>query len=284
MDEVIDKFLENKKIDNPLIRDTVRRFIVGHNELYGNFIPFEDLMMRLNENLDRIVIKDPEVGCTVGQFVGFKENTINMYFYKSSFDNEQLIEDFKGVLIHELTHCAYNIKNHDLYGSETQVFATFEPGYDGNPRLTNGTYNFTEPIINYISTSIDGRKTGAYIAQTTSIQQLADKIGQEAIVKNAFYANQEEFKTAMEAISPGAYDYFESGLSFFNANLYDHGKRIMDNFFMNNIPEKDPVFQSIKEGISSNRFGYVHFFGLMVFLIIVIFALIFVGCLLTEII
>lgn len=193
MFERITEFLDSKGIEDGLIRNLISVFITKHTELYGNTVSFDDLISRLNTNLKQIIWHDPsetpnEVGFKnmVGQYVGFNDNSIHMYFSKSSLSNPQLFEDFKSIFLHELTHCAYTIKNNDVYETESQVFCTMEQQLNGKVDVVNGTEVFMEPIVNYISTTIDGKRNSAYVPQTLSISQLANTMGYDKLIGSAF--------------------------------------------------------------------------------------------------
>ena len=45
--EKITEFLDNKRINNEFIRNIVGGFINRHTELYGDVVPFESLMERI---------------------------------------------------------------------------------------------------------------------------------------------------------------------------------------------------------------------------------------------
>ena len=76
--EEITEFLDNKGIDDEFVRNVVSSFIIRHTELYGDIVPFESLMERLNENLYSInlidpskQINDPRYQNIVGCYEGF---------------------------------------------------------------------------------------------------------------------------------------------------------------------------------------------------------------------
>lgn len=200
MFERITEFLDSKGIEDGLIRNLISEFITKHTELYGNTVSFNDLISRLNVNLKQIIWHNPsetpnEYGFKnmVGQYFGFNDNSIHMYFSKSSLSNPQLFEDFKSIFLHELTHCAYTIKNNDIYETESQVFCTMEQQLNGKVDVVNGTEIFIEPIINYISTTIDGKRNSAYVPQTLSISQLANTIGHDKLIGSAFKSDEKKF-------------------------------------------------------------------------------------------
>ena len=254
MFERITEFLDSKGIEDGLIRNLISVFITKHTELYGNTVSFDDLISRLNTNLKQIIWHDPsetpnEVGFKnmVGQYIGFNDNSIHMYFSKSSLSNPQLFEDFKSTFLHELTHCAYTIKNNDIYETESQVFCTMEQQLNGKVDVVNGTEIFMEPIINYISTTIDGKRNSSYVPQTLSISQLANTVGHDKIISSAFQSDEKKFKSCFDIFDNDAYQYFTKGLTSFNNGKYDEGKNIMDNFFQNNIPSMTINQRKIQE-------------------------------------
>lgn len=144
MSEKITNFLDNKGINDEFIRNIVAEFINKHTQLYGDVVSFESLMERLNANLQSInlidpsqQISDPRYHNVVGTYEGFKKNSITMFFTQQHLKNPQLREDFIAVLIHELTHCAYTIKQNDIYISEKQIFGTYEELLDGKTPLVD---------------------------------------------------------------------------------------------------------------------------------------------------
>lgn len=64
MSEKMIEFLDNKSIEDGLIRNLISCFITRHTELYGKIVSFENLISRLNTNLGSIksgVKKDDEI-------------------------------------------------------------------------------------------------------------------------------------------------------------------------------------------------------------------------------
>lgn len=88
--EKITEFLDNKRINDEFIRNIVGGFINRHTELYGDVVPFESLMERLNANLHSInlidpsqQVSDPRYHNVVGTYEGFKKNSITMFLLKN---------------------------------------------------------------------------------------------------------------------------------------------------------------------------------------------------------
>ena len=61
-----------------------------------------------------------------------------------------------------------------------------EQQLNGKVDVVNGTEVFMEPIVNYISTTIDGKRNSAYVPQTLSISQLANTMGHDKLIGSAF--------------------------------------------------------------------------------------------------
>lgn len=57
--QIINEFLNNKRINDTFLRNIISGFITRHTELYGDVIPFESLMERLDANLNSINLIDP---------------------------------------------------------------------------------------------------------------------------------------------------------------------------------------------------------------------------------
>lgn len=255
--EKITEFLDNKGINDEFIRNIVGGFINRHTELYGDVVPFESLMKRLNANLHSInlidpsqQVSDPRYHNVVGTYEGFKKNSITMFFTQEHLRNPQLREDFIGILIHELTHCAYTIKQNDIYKSEKQIFGRYEELLDGKTPLVDGSNTYMEPIVNYISTRIFGKKNGTYPAQTSNIAKLVSILDEKEIVRSAFDSDEETFRQCFEALSEGAYEYYTQGMEWLNGSGeygFRKGTEIMNNFFNGNIPSLTQKQRQIKE-------------------------------------
>lgn len=255
--EKITEFLDNKGINDEFIRNIVVGFINRHTELYGEVVPFESLMERLNANLHSInlidpsqQISDPRYHNVVGTYEGFKKNSITMFFTQEHLRNFQLREDFISILIHELTHCAYTIKQNDIYKSEKQIFGRYEELLDGKTPLVEGNDTYMEPIVNYISTRIFGKRNSTYLAQTSNITRLASILDEKEIVRSAFNSDEETFRKCFEVLPDGAYEYYTKGMELLNASgeySFKKGTEIMNNFFNGNIPSINQKQRQIKE-------------------------------------
>jgi len=255
--EKITEFLDNKGISDEFIRNIVSGFINRHTEMYGDVVPFESLMDRLNSNLNSINLVDPNKQISnpryqnvVGCYEGFKKNSITMFFTQEHLRNPQLREDFIGILIHELTHCAYTIKQNDMFRTEKQVFGTYEELLDGKTPLVNGNNTYMEPIVNYISTRIFGKKNGTYPAQTSNIAKLASMLDEKEIIRSAFNSDEEAFRQTFEVLPEGAYEYYTEGMEWLNGSGeygFRKANEIMTNFYTGNIPSLSERQRKIKE-------------------------------------
>ena len=233
------EFLDSKSINDQFIRNIVEGYILEHTRLYGDLIPFEQLMDRLYKNLNTIVLEDPNkspTNCAVGLYEGFEKNKITMYFTQKHLRNIQLREDFIGILLHELTHCAYTIKEGEIYKIERQIFASFDQ-IEGNTLLAYGHKTYMEPIVNYVACRIFGKSNSAYVSQTSNIAKLASMLGEKRLIHSAFNSDEEEFKDCFSDLPVGAYEYYTKGMECLNLGgiVFNHGKEIMNNFFDGNI-------------------------------------------------
>lgn len=116
MQEMINNFLDNKGIEDDFIRNIVSGFINRHTKLYGDVIPFEDLMGRLNNNLNSInlidpnnIKNDPRYHNVVGTYEGFKKKCITMFFYSGTFKKSTIKRGFYSNIITWINSlCIYN--------------------------------------------------------------------------------------------------------------------------------------------------------------------------------
>lgn len=193
---------------------------------------------------------NPRYQNVVGQYEGFDKGTISMFFTQEHLQNPQLRENFMSILLHELTHCAYTIKQNDIYESEKQIFGTYEKSFDGKTPLTDGNNTYMEPIVNYVSSCIFGKKNGVYPAQTTNFAKLANMIGDKELIRSALNSDEETFKQCFDVFSEGAYEYFTEGMEWLNGAGqigFRRDSEIMNNFFSGNIPTLSNKQKQIRE-------------------------------------
>lgn len=230
IEEKVNKFTEDKNIDNPLFKECIMKFVKGHNSEFGEIISTDDIIQRLYENLDRITFVG-EFKNAYGEYVkkdkNFKDkNEILIYKFKSSIQSSTYIRDemsddvkyrekkryekdlsqIKSVIIHELTHAAYTKVSEE--GDIEHIFTTITDGQnffdEEDKRIQYGNSNFVEGIVNYIAREIEGKNDEdrlSYRYQTKAIYLLAYKIGDEKLIKSAWNSDEELFKKSyMETI------------------------------------------------------------------------------------
>lgn len=98
---------------------------------------------------------------------------------------------------------------------------------------------YLEPIVNYISSRIFGKKNGAYLAQTSNMEKLASILNEKDIVRSAFNSDEETFRQCFEVLPEGAFEYYSEGMKWLNGTgeySFRKGTEIMNNFFSGNIP------------------------------------------------
>lgn len=246
--ELID-FFNKKGINSLFIRNLIYGFVVSHIQLFGDAISFEEIIDRLNNNLDLIKLVEPNMGLDtiVGRYEGFDKNTISMYFTEENLNSAILREDFIKVFLHELTHSIYTIKQKD--GSEKQIFGTYVKLADGKTPVVEGNFTYMEGIVNYIASEIYGKKNGIYPAQTINITKLMDMLDKNKLIRSAFDSDEAAFKKCFDGLPKGAYEYFTEGMNWFNTPGtygYRTGSRVMMNFFQGIIPENVAVQHEFK--------------------------------------
>lgn len=239
MPQELINFFNNKNINNDFIRNLILEYVTIHVKIFGNVISFDEIIDRLNDNLNFIVLVNPSksFGTLVGQYEGFDKNTITMYFIRQDLESPLLREEYIKVFFHELTHSIYTIKQEDK--SEKQIFGTYIKLDDGTTPIIDGNFVYMEAIVNYVASQIYGKKNGIYPAQTSNITKLANLLDKEKIIRSAFDSEEENFKKCFSALSNGAYEYFTEGMSWLNTPgtySYHAGSRIMTNFFQGIIP------------------------------------------------
>ncbi len=70
--------------------------MIRHSKLFGNVISYEEVINRLNNNLNfiKLVGQSTEYDGTVGRYEGFDKNTISMYFTRENLNSSVLRDEF----------------------------------------------------------------------------------------------------------------------------------------------------------------------------------------------
>lgn len=192
-------------------------------------------MKRFDNNLNSIVFVSPdevpldEASLKYGYMDGeykTKEGKIIMYYDEEKISSSAQYEVFEDTLNHELTHVAYTEK--DEYNiTEKHIFGEFLLDTERIFKTIKGSSTLIEPIVNFISSQVSGKRYFSYIPSTAGIRKISDLVGVETIVKSAWEGNEEYLKNKIneKCINPDAYDVFVSQISKLN-NGYD--KKAMD--------------------------------------------------------
>ena len=229
LQDKINNFLSHKNITNPFVIECIQEFIENHTLLFGKYISVDELLNRLESNLDKVTFAGKK-SINFGEYRGrikdeTDQNEILIYSDESDLDisesnkkfwniytesdKKNLIEELnkrkaqiKSTLIHELTHAAYTIKG--SYGmGEKHIFATYGKNLFGLDyySMIDGNSNYVEAIVNYISTRIENipiEQIKTYKYGTRAIYMLSEKIGEENIIKSAWNSDEALFKSAYE--------------------------------------------------------------------------------------
>lgn len=234
MDEIniqdkVNKFFEHKNISNPFTKECVLDFVEGHTSLFGKIIATDDLLERLEDNLDKITFSGNK-GIKLGEYKGRinddkDQNEILIYADETDLeiseldkkmwnlytdtDKQKLIQErdikikqIKSTVIHELTHAAYTIKG--SYGiGEKHIFSENGKNLFGADyySLVGGNSNYVEAIVNYISSKIEGKNAEqiqTYEYETKAIYMLAERMGEGVIIESAWKSDENAFQKSYE--------------------------------------------------------------------------------------
>lgn len=222
----IQQFCKDKHLENAFIQECVKEFIERHNELYGDVISVEELFARLENNLNGISFVGPNESSmlTRGNYTGriddntdvnqifvyfdledldLKESDKKLWDLYTQKDKDEILKnleekrlEIKLVIIHELVHCAYTIKN-ELGQGESHIFSSNQKNSITGKYSTYGQTCFVEPVVEYIKTRImnqDPHTLDSYPAETKAIYMLVEKLGERLIIQSAWFSNEYEFK------------------------------------------------------------------------------------------
>lgn len=228
--EQINSYLKRKNIKSSFIQECITEFVQGHTKLYGHIVSAEELLGRLNENLDKVSFlgENSNNAIELGEYIGrinddTDQNEIVIYSKEDDFelseydkkyfnlytaqDKKRILQelvikkkDIKSVILHELTHAAYTIKGTHGIG-EKHIFSEAGKSLFGldHYSIICGNNDYTETIVNYISNRIEGNnpeELKTYKYETQSIYKLADKIGEDSIIQSAWNADEKQFQKA----------------------------------------------------------------------------------------
>lgn len=244
MDEIsiqdkVHKFLEHKNISNPFIKECILEFVENHTSLFGEIISEDDLIDRLENNLDKITFsgrKEIKLGEYKGRIndntdqneiliyanetdLEISESDQKMWELYTNSDKQKLLQErekkkkqIKSTLIHELTHAAYTIKGN--YGiGEKHIFSENGKNLFGTDYYSHvgGNANYIEAIVNYISSRIEGKNVEqieTYQYETNAIYMLAEKMDEEPIIKSAWNSDELSLKKSYEEKIGESYETF----------------------------------------------------------------------------
>lgn len=272
LNKKIEYFFISKNINNIFVRNCITEFIVRHSELYGEVVSIDNLLSRLNQNLDKInfVGYSASTSGELGEYIGRiddgkDQNEIILYsslddldispqdkFLWDIYNDEDKIKilktiddqkrQIKSTLFHELTHAAYTVK--DKYGvGEKHIYSVY--GKDlisGKYKMIGGNNNNVEAIVNYISSRLEDKKSSevkTYPYETKAIYMLSRRIDEKNIILSAWNSDEEMFKNFCSSI-------FE----VFNSDNYNNFQKIMKKLVTirnQNLDLKDYKEQSEEE-------------------------------------
>lgn len=226
--EKIQSFCKRKHFYHAFVQECIAEFIVVHTNLFGDVVSANELLERLETNLDKITFvafenaKNGELGEYKGRVADNKDiNEIILYYSESELDlslidkkmwnvyternKKNLIQEIskrkaeiRSTLLHELTHAAYTIKG-DYGIGEKHIFSetTLRDNISGEYRQVGTNNNNVEAIVNYISSRIEGKSVSeisTYKAETSVIYMLADIMDEKKIIQAAWNSDEQQFE------------------------------------------------------------------------------------------
>lgn len=279
----INSFLEKKQITHPFVRECVSDFVLGHTKLFGSVVPADELLSRLDKNLDKITFTGTPNGTKIGEYKGrvaenVDQNEILMYkdlksielspdekeffpIYSKTvqaqvlqkLENEK--KEIRGSMLHELTHASYSIKSLDGK-RETQMFATYGKNLLGANHFSfvSGNNNFVEAITNFISTRIEcisQDEISTYVPQTKVIYALAEKMGEEAIIKSSWDSSESSFIESFTKSFGNNYEAFNKKIAKLNND--EERSDFATDIGRFHVKESRATFESLKNFIYNGQ-------------------------------
>lgn len=274
----IEEFIKKKNITHPLLKEGVMEFVKGHDRIFGNIVSTDQLLGRLDENLDKITFQ-PYNGEKLEKYEGrisdkTDKNEITIYtmpeelelsdldkglwdtFNKSlqkslvdEIDNKK--KKVKSALIKGLTLSAYTIKG--KYGrGQKQIFLESVSTFgEYRYKETKGTSNYIEAITNYISSKIEDKSQedlNMYEFETRAIYMLSDKIGDKNVITSAWNSDKEVLKQAYMDCCGKEKDEAEKSFDEFDNDMGDLVKiRKNDGNLLNYYTKSGKIMEHIGE-------------------------------------
>ena len=189
MDNIKDIFKDKNFNEQTL--NLIGNFIEEFDELFGKYLPREELIKRIQNNLDKDIA-----------FVDFENENV-MGRYKK--DEKRILlkngvndEEIKGIFFHEMIHC---ITNHEKFIGFPRGLSAEELMYSGDTESRFTAIGITEGFTEYV-TKIRNEKFGqpinAYTILREQTENLAEVIGKDKFLEIAFNNPEKLFQVMVD--------------------------------------------------------------------------------------
>jgi len=229
MDNIVDIF-KGKNFDEFTLK-YINKFIEEFDSLFGKYIPKEELIKRIYENLDHnFEYADLEKGCKGTH--NPEDKRINL---SNTIKSE---EELKTIIFHEMIHC---ITSRDgVSGFECRyVSEDLEEKIYTAHGLTEGFTQFVTQIRNVKYNPEASKKT--YPILTEQVENLVDLLGEEEFLDVAFNSPNDLYKLMCEKKLISDRFEFQEFLDCFDI-LWEHEKEIYKD---NNKTQEQVMFEAI---------------------------------------
>lgn len=235
----IRKALESKNFDEQSMQ-MIETFVREFEDLFGKYVSKDEILKRINNNLNKITFCELEKENTFGTYDG-EEKEIQLK--QIDLSNNEVLETLKSVFFHEMIHCITRDNERGV-----TCFSVELEGEDFDDISLVTCHGLTEGFTQFV-TNIRDRKYSsnlqfvAYPILAEQIENIVELIGEEKFLDIAFN-RPEEIGGALG---------FEEGESFFANDLYE---AFDDIWFEENEIYFSKQRQNEKEGrILSALFG-----------------------------
>lgn len=226
----IRKVFENKNFDDESL-EYISNFIEEFDSIFGKYVPREEVIRRINENLDEIITYDFENN-------GKREvlGNYNIEKKRICITNKDIGDGKKSVFFHEMVHCIMSdAKERKLDFITKSLNEDYEYIELKSRGLTEG---FTEYVTKKRDEKYDSKGIKAYPILVEQFENLVDLIGEDEIFDIGFNRPSEFCK----AIGYDAYE-IEDLFEAFNTIWIEEDKIVSDRQLAWIFDKKEDTFQ-----------------------------------------
>lgn len=226
----IRKVFENKNFDDESL-EYISNFIEEFDSIFGKYVPREEVIRRINENLDEIITYD---------FENNGEKTVlgdyNIEKKRMRITNKDIGDARKSVFFHEMVHCIMSDaeeRNLDF------ITKSLNEDYEYIELRSRGlTEGFTEYVTKKRDEKYDSKGIKAYPILVEQFENLVDLIGEDEIFDIGFNRTG-EFSKAIGLDDYEVDEFFKA----FNTIWKEEDKIVFDRQLPWIFDKKEDTFQ-----------------------------------------